>query len=238
MEGGADTNMATYTSPLILAAQNLSCECSKILFDFGADPNFSDRRNNTALSVAVTRFCYGRSHKSREAQLDYIKLLLKHGANPNIGVIDSGKTPLHAAAQCGHYKCMELLLDAGASVDAHTLSSNMTPICLACQGHADCTKLLLDWGANPNHIYEDVDVLPKTPLMAAVESDCAGCVKILAERGADANMATYTSPLILAAQNLSCECSKILLEFVADPNFSDRRRNTALSIAVTRFGYL
>ena len=132
---------------------------------------------------------------------------------------------------------MELLIGAGAKVDAHTLSGNMTPICLACQGYADCTKLLLDSGANPNHIYEDVDVLPKTPLMVAVESDCADCVKILAERGADTNMATYTSPLILAAQNSSCECSKILLDFGADPNFSDRGKNTALSIAVTRFCY-
>ena len=132
---------------------------------------------------------------------------------------------------------MELLIGAGAAVDAHTLSGNMTPICLACQGYADCTKLLLDSGANPNHIYEDVDMLPKTPLMVAVESNCTDCVKILAEHGADTNMATYTSPLILAAQNSSCECSKILLDFGADPNFSDRGRNTALSIAVTRFGH-
>ena len=128
---------------------------------------------------------------------------------------------------------MELLLDAGASVDADTSSGNMTPICLACQGHADCTKLLLDLGANPNHIYEDVDQLPKTPLMTAVESDCADCVKFLAERGADTNMATYTSALILAARNSSCECSKILLDFGADPNFSDQENNTALSKAVT-----
>ena len=166
-----------------------------------------------------------------------IQILLKAGASACAETNPEKITPLHLCSQEGHCKCMELLLSAGAIVDASTFSGNMTPICLASQGHADCTKLLLDWGANPNHIYEDVDVLPKTPLMVAVESDCADCVKILAERGADTNMATYTSPLILAAQNSSCECSKILLDFGADPNFSDRGKNTALSIAVTRFCY-
>lgn len=166
-----------------------------------------------------------------------IQILLSAGACACAETSPENITPLHLSSQEGHYKCMELLLTAGARVNAPTLSGNMTPICLACQGHADCTKLLLDWGANPNHIYEDVDVLPKTPLMVAVESDCTDCVRILAERGADTNMATYTSPLILAAQNSSCECSKILLHFGADPNFSDRGKNTALSIAVTRFCY-
>lgn len=132
---------------------------------------------------------------------------------------------------------MELLLSAGVNVDAPTQTGNMTPICLACQGHADCTKLLLDCGANPNHIYEDVDMLPKTPLMVSVEGDYVDCVKILAERGADVNRATYTTPLILAAQNSSHDCGKILLDFGADPNFVDRGKNTALSIAVTRLGY-
>ena len=168
---------------------------------------------------------------------DCIQILLNAGGSSCIETSPEKITPLHLSSQEGHYKCMELLLTAGANVDAATQSGNMTPICLACQGHADCTRLLLDWGANPNHIYEDVDVLPKTPLMVAVESDCADCVKILAERGADTNMATYTSTLVLAAQNSSCECAKILLDFGADPNYSDRGKNTALSIAVTRFCY-
>ena len=130
---------------------------------------------------------------------------------------------------------MELLIGAGAKLDACTQSDDLTPICLACQKYADCTKLLLDSGANPNHIFKDMDLLLKTPLMVAAEYDRADCVKILVEHGADANMTTCTSPLILAASNLSCECSKILLDFGADPNFSNRDRNTALSIAVTRF---
>ena len=166
-----------------------------------------------------------------------IEILLNAGASACAETSPEKITPLHLSSQEGHYKCMELLLSARVNVDAPTLSGNMTPICLSCQGHADCTKLLLDWGANPNHVYEDVDVLPKTPLMVSVEGDYVDCVKILAERGADVNRATYTTPLILAAQNSSCECGRILLDFGADPNFVDRGKNTALSIAVTRFGY-
>ena len=130
---------------------------------------------------------------------------------------------------------MELLIyiGAGAKLDACTQSDDLTPICWACQKYADCTKLLLDSGANPNQIFKDMDLLLKTRLMVAAEYDCADCVKILVEHGADANMTTCTSPLILAASNLSCECSKILLDFGADPNYSDRDRNTALSVAVS-----
>ena len=197
-----------------------------VLFFLGANPKTCVIDGATPLHAAAER----GHHKC-------IQILLNAGASACAETSPEKITPLHLSSQEGHYKCMELLLTAGASVDALTLSVNITPICLACQGHADCTKLLLDWGANPNHIYEDVDVLPKTPLMVAVESDCVDCVKILAERGADTNLATYTSPLILAAQNSSCECSKILLDFGADPNFIDRGKNTALSIAVTRFSY-
>ena len=85
VEHGADVNMTTCTSPLILAASNSSCECSKILLDFGADPNFQRNRDrNTALGVAVTRLIAPGSHhsyKPRKAQLDCIKLLLKFGAS-------------------------------------------------------------------------------------------------------------------------------------------------------------
>lgn len=166
-----------------------------------------------------------------------IEMLLDAGASACAETTPEKITPLHLSSQEGHYRCMELLLSEGVAVDAATVSGNMTPICLAAQGHAECTKLLLDWGANPNHIYEDVDVLPKTPLMVAVEGDSVDCVKILVEGGADVNRATYTSPLILAAQNSSCDCAKILLDFGADPNFTDRGKNTALSIAVTRLSY-
>lgn len=192
----------------------------------GANPETSVIDGATPLHAAAER-----------GHHECIEILLNAGASACAATSPEKITPLHLSSQEGHFKCMELLLAAGVNVDASTQSGNMTPICLACQGHADCTKLLLDWGANPNHIYEDVDVLPKTPLMVAVEGDCVDCAKILAERGADVNRATYTSPLILAAQNSSCECSKILLDFGADPNFTDRGKNTALSIAVTRFCY-
>lgn len=197
-----------------------------IIILLGSDPGISVIDGATALHVAAER---GHHH--------CVQILLNAGASARAETTAEKITPLHLSSQEGHYKCMEMLLNAGASVDAPTVNANMTPICLACQGYVDCTKLLLDRGANPNHVYEDVDVLPKTPLMVAVESDCADCAKILAERGADTNMSTYTSPLILAAQNSSCECCKILLDFGADPNFSDRGKNTALSIAVTRFCY-
>ena len=139
-----------------------------LLFLPGADPEARVIDGATPLHAAAERGHY-----------ESVEILLNAGANARAETNPEKITPLHLSAQEGHYRCMELLLSEGVDVDAATLSGNMTPICLASQGHAECTKLLLDWGANPNHVYEDVDVLPKTPLMVAVEGDCVDCVKIL-----------------------------------------------------------
>lgn len=228
LKEGADISLLTVdkASPLFIASQEGLTDCINMLLTAGADPESKVIDGATPLHAAAER-----------GHPECIEILLNAGVSACAETYIEKITPLHLSSQEGHYKCMELLLSAGVNVDAPTHTGNMTPICLACQGHADCTKLLLDCGANPNHIYEDVDMLPKTPLMVSVEGDYVDCVKILAERGADVNRATYTTPLILAAQNSSHDCGKILLDFGADPNFVDRGKNTALSIAVTRLGY-
>ena len=192
----------------------------------GAHPECSIDGGATPLHVAAQR---GRD--------DCIQLLLNVGASVGAETHPEKITPVHLSSQDGRYKCLELLLSSGAKADTATSGGNMTPLCLACQGHADCTKLLLDRGANPNHIYVDQDALLKTPLMVAVEGAHTDCVKVLVEHGADASMSTYTSPLILAARNSSFDCCKILLDFGANVNFIDRGKNSALSLAVTRYGY-
>jgi ankyrin repeat protein len=64
---------------------------------------------------------------------------------------ESGWCPLHYAADRRHPLLVQLLLDAGARVDAETTEGN-TPLMLAAsRGDEDNVRLLLGAGANPLH---------------------------------------------------------------------------------------
>ena len=59
-----------------------------------------------------------------------------------------GHTPLHRAAYCGHRQACELLLGAGANIEALT-DKCFTPLHLAVfSGHAHIVQLLIEAGAN------------------------------------------------------------------------------------------
>lgn len=165
-----------------------------------------------------------------------MEAFLESGVDPETPT-SIGTTVLHLAAQDGYITCIEMLLCRGVTIDAALPGNKMTPLCLACRGHPKCCKLLLKAGADPNHEYEDFDLLRKTPLMTAIEDDYTDCVRVLLENGADVNKATYTSPLIMVMRLPSKKSLELLLENDVDINYIDRGGNTALSLAVTRFGY-
>lgn len=83
---------------------------------------------------------------------DVVKLLLDHGANPNLHADASmeGATAIHAAAGMGAVDVVSLLIDRGVSVDSTDLLG-MTPLSLASiQGKTRVIALLYARGANVN----------------------------------------------------------------------------------------
>lgn len=78
------------------------------------------------------------------------QLLLRTGADPTIrGHRTHYKTPLHEAARLGRTDVLQLLLQAGAHVDA-VKSGDWTPLHIAAfAGHASAVDLLLRAGASP-----------------------------------------------------------------------------------------
>lgn len=56
-----------------------------------------------------------------------LKKLLDSGIDPNVRDYDRGATPLHLAANKGHVEAIEILIDAGADVNA-TNNRGRTPI--------------------------------------------------------------------------------------------------------------
>jgi ankyrin repeat protein len=86
------------------------------LLSKGADPNIQTNENGASVLAGLAFV----------NQLECVRLLLQHGADPNRGRADSLETPLHHAL-AGHAvpngsKLIQLLIDHGADVNARTKS--------------------------------------------------------------------------------------------------------------------
>ncbi len=107
--------------------------------------------------------------------------LLADGANPDeaeLGLV----TPLRFAAVTGHANVAELLLEAGAEVDAATRPPGLTALfCAAWKGRADVVELLLEAGA----AVDATCPLGRTPLHQAARAGHADVVALLLKGGAD-----------------------------------------------------
>ncbi|XP_012505296.1 PREDICTED: ankyrin repeat and SOCS box protein 3 [Propithecus coquereli] len=144
---------------LHLAASQGHWKIVQILLEAGADPNATTLEETTPLFLAV-----------ENAQIDVLRLLLRHGANVNGSHSMCGWNSLHQAAfqvtsefiihfhvNCVFYpfKMTVLysfcfLLASGANVNCQALDK-ATPLFIAAQeGHTKCVELLLSSGADPD----------------------------------------------------------------------------------------
>uniref|UniRef100_H3CUB6 Ankyrin repeat and KH domain containing 1 n=1 Tax=Tetraodon nigroviridis TaxID=99883 RepID=H3CUB6_TETNG len=202
LNAGAEINSSIRTgsklgiSPLMLAAMNGHVPAVKLLLDMGSDINAQIETNrNTALTLACFQ---GRAEVvslllDRKANVEHRaktgltplmeaasggyaevgRVLLDKGADVNAPPVPSSRdTALTIAADKGHYKFCELLINRGAHIDVRNKKGN-TPLWLAANGgHFDVVQLLV-------HASADVDAADNrkiTPLMAAFRK---GHVKVV-----------------------------------------------------------
>ena len=93
------------------------------------------------LSIFHTVYLSTSGHKK------LVQFLLNRGADPN--AVDYGDiTPLHIAAEVGHFEITKILLKHGAKVNAETLISRFTPLHKAVQRNwQDIIEILIENGA-------------------------------------------------------------------------------------------
>lgn len=146
-----------------------------------------------------------------------------------------GISSVHAAALHGRYQILQLLIENGAAVDQvlqHGSLKNATPLMAACTaGSLECMDLLLDNGANPNHVcYEFRDKTLNwiiTPLFSVIESKMfvqdrkiKAIIKLLI-KGADVYFTVDKIPgykgfnaLELAVEEGNPQIMKLLLNYI------------------------
>lgn len=149
IDGGFNVNEPGYISPLMMAAREGHLECVRYLLDSGADVNWRDSYNESAIFEATANGHFATA-----------QLLLDHGAaaqgagfrrrtilhlcstSPSItrqvleqhvdvdARNDSGPTPLHRASKNGHAESVKLLIEHNATLEPINADTNV-PLVLA-----------------------------------------------------------------------------------------------------------
>ena len=215
LDAGANVNQQSEYgwSPLLTAVNNRNYQLAKLLIDRGANVNLANKGLWTPLYLAAdNRNIEGGDYPVPKADMDhleFIRLLLEKGANPNARIKDNtltrtiftmqwfledGSTPFIRAAQSGDTALMKLLLQYKADPK---IATNFGDTALTAAGgigwvpgvtyersvkeNVEAIRLLLDLGLDPNAANND----GRTALMGAAMKGRNDAVLLLVERGAD-----------------------------------------------------
>lgn len=147
---GADPDLLNQagSTPFTLAGAYNLYEVLKVYIESGYDVNTQDAHGRTALWRLVG------SSPNDLVNSKSVKLLLEAGADPNI-LTNNGSAALSKAAKLGRTEMVQLLINAGATIDYQDPTTGYTALCEAVDSQNmnrshTIARLLLKNGANPN----------------------------------------------------------------------------------------
>ena len=151
----------------------------------------------------------------REGDSHEIRALLAKKVDVNAARPD-GSTALHWASYLDDPATTDLLIRAGANVDAGN-DLGVTPLALSCVNSSAATVIerLLEGGANPN----SASKVGETPLMACARSGNAGGTRALLDHGADTAASDAwqgQTALMAAVANRHVDVARLLIAGKAD----------------------
>ena len=280
LEAGADPNgvvSVTNDTPLMLAAKTGIADAVEILIEHGAEVNAMETWGRTTPLMWA----------SAEGHNEVVALLLENGAEVDaqtifvppdttrgfegtaprdreereVGPVQhaSGEmTALHLAVRNGHHQTAELLLDAGADINALVADGKNALGLAIFNGHYDLASILIERGSDVNQ----ADARNFTPLFWAVDrrnmetapnfpwvvtEDPLPLIKELLDAGADPNHLVNDTPrarmrggsprivfataVMRAAFSGDLELTRLLLDYGADPAIKSSDNESTLSAA-------
>jgi ankyrin repeat protein len=150
VKAGAKPNMAqpgSGTTPLLIATAMSSVKSVDFLLENGANPNAADSNGYAPLHKAVRDSDYGIATENKDAILQVVKSLLKHGANPNQRIAqDKAKAAEEIKRGANAFEGRRTALTV-----TEVLLQGSTPVLLAAEvNNLDVIKALVEAGADPN----------------------------------------------------------------------------------------
>ncbi|MCB1175061.1 MAG: ankyrin repeat domain-containing protein [Leptospiraceae bacterium] len=226
VSSGADLNATDDNgkTALLYAAIEGNTEAATILLQAGADPNVADKSRFTALHYAA-----------RNDFPKVVSLLLLHKANIKLKANVSGDTgtdwtALILAARNKNSECLQLLLNAGAEVNAAS-SSGWTALHFAArEDDLESAKRLIANGARLNDAEED----GFTPLLIASHNGLEAMSSLLIDKGASVTQASMggVTPLHNTAKKNTLHIAERLIQKGANVNAQTKsEQNTPLHYA-------
>lgn len=164
----------------------------------------------------------------KEENVEAVKQAIVLGAD--VHALWHSQAPMNMAANAGNIQIMELLVQAGTSVNVQN-SDGVIPLYYAAyHHHLDVIDWLLKKSADPNIRFNS----GQTVLFVVCVHGHSELLQTFLSAGANPNVVgidNHESPMMFAVDNGHLECVKILINAGADLNLRTKDGNTALRIA-------
>ena len=218
LDGGAEPNLRSYDGHTVLqrAARSGNKGAIRLLVEAGADVNALDHDGDSILQ-----------HALELSEVETVETLLDVGVSVH-GTDRTGFPWLYTASLGGPEK-VQLMLNAGADVNARSSFGQPVLSILAERASPEIVKMLLDAGANP----DVCDASGRVPLFYAIQSGQVENVQALVESGANVNVFDREGdPLLVRALRRGIDSIvRIFVNAGADVNAIDSDGKTMLELA-------
>ncbi|KAJ6193299.1 ankyrin repeat-containing domain protein [Bipolaris maydis] len=181
LEGGAKAEPHVESAMIRVAVHNQDVETVVLLLRYGADANGFDREGVTPLFAATRGQC-----------IECAKVLLKHGADPNLSAGPDSESPLSAAASQNYLDFVQLFLANGGDI-GFVMENGSTALISAMNKTTSpkCVEVMLSAKGDPNAKNGE----GTTPLFQAIQANRIDLMTVLLDHGANPNLPGPKHPL-------------------------------------------